>query len=57
MDDKQEIVVTMQISLPKQEATTLAEFLQDLLDMMHIEGIVSFTNEDKDDEQENTRAM
>lgn len=48
MDDKQDIVVTMQISLTdKGEAVTLAEFLQELLDMMHIEGVVSYTNENK----------
>lgn len=51
-NDKQDIVVTMQISLPdKGEAATLAEFLQELLDMMHIEGVVSYTNEDKNNEQ------
>lgn len=58
MDDKQDIVVTMQISLTdKGEAVTLAEFLQELLDMMHIEGVVSYTNEDKNNESQEPGTM
>lgn len=57
MDDKQDITVTMQISLPKQEAMTLTEFLQYLLNTMKIEGIVSYTIEDKENEPKIPRTM